>query len=399
MEDIVQQVMTVDEVEPIDTNETSKDDSSGSTEGSSWWSGWYATAVEKSSQALDSVKKDLEELSNVVQSESRSVMNSSVVSSSISAVSSTASYIKDTVSALVDEDQEPDEEIMTTSHSEETSSTSEGKAAVDVSKNKRGSLSQEQSFEEEVKEMLKIPEQLAVKAGETISSAFKVLFDVLSPTGYDDDDVVLLPGEQFISKDRWDLLVKAIQSDPHTYCHEPEGLPEDYESWLGTFKLLDKEPLMQRILETSPEVREFHETLVPQELSNDSFWHRYFYRLHQLKDMESKRAIILKERQQQEDSRQSNNTEVDIKVFGEENPRAKDSSQQTDQQRKAVKTGTTLESPADLESRASSSEESWEKTSMTESIVDEAAKKLAEKLTSVAHETKSDEELGEWELE
>ena len=225
------------------------------------------------------------------------------------------------------------------------------------------------------------------------------MFDVLSPTGYDDDDVVLLPVEQFISKDRWDLLVKAIQSDPHTYCHEPEGLPEDYESWLGTFKLLDKEPLMQRILETSPEVREFHETLVPQELSNDSFWHRYFYRLHQLKDMESKRAIILKERQQQEDSRQSNNTEVDIKVFGEENPRAKDSSQQTDQQRKAVKTGTTLESPADLESRASSSEESWEKTSMTESIVDEAAKKLAEKLTSVAHETKSDEELGEWELE
>jgi hypothetical protein len=417
MEDIVDQVMSVDQSPEEESPVKSESTPTEVLSKNSWWSGWYESAVEKSSQALDSMKKDLSELSSVVQSESRSVINSSVVSSSFSAVSSTASYIKDTVSALVDEEDAEtahDEELMTTSQSGEIQSISqsqEAKEAKDVTKEAKGQLSKEQSFEDEVKEMLKIPEQLASKAGEKITTAFKVLIDVLAPTGYDDDDVVLLPAEQVISRDRWDLLVRAIQSDPRTYCHEPQGPPEDYESWLEKFNLMDQESAMQRTLDTSPEVRNFHETLVPKELSDDMFWHRYFYRIQQLRDMESKRAMIMKERQQQESQEltESKNANVNIKVLSESeslkktSPEASNLSPFSDHKEKTTKINVTPmskgTSPESLADQASSSEESWEKTSMTESIVDEAARKLAEKLASVQQETKSDEEFGEWELE
>lgn len=74
--------------------------------GGGWWSGWYESAVSKSSQAMDFMKKDLTEFSSAVQSESAFLINSSVLSSGISAVSSTASYLKEAVSSLVQEEEE-----------------------------------------------------------------------------------------------------------------------------------------------------------------------------------------------------------------------------------------------------------------------------------------------------
>ena len=388
--------------------EPAKDTSAGV---GGWLSGWYETAVEKSSQAFDSMKRDLSELRNVVHSESQSVLNSSVVSSSLSAVSSTATYFKDTVTALVDEGEEELDEELITSSSESKEGEDEKnkeKAVSDSSSGdqkqteKKPKLTPEQSFEEEVKEMFKIPEQLALKAGEKISSAFKVFLDVLSPTsdGYDDDDVVILPGDQFIPRDRWDLLIRAIQSDPRTYSEEPEGSKEEYDAWRQSFSLEREESSMKRILETSPEVRNFHEQFVSsEEISNDLFWTRYFYRVHQLRDMESKRAILLKERQKEEETVEDKSPNESKVLTPTKNLKAPSSTPVNNISSSSSK-GTSCESPAGESSRASSEE--WEKTSMTECIVDEAAKKLAEKLTSIpvpAVETKSDEELGDWEIE
>ena len=388
------------ENKPIEESVEEPVSSAQETPTTSWWSGWYETAVEKSSQALDSMKKDISELTSVVSNESRNVMSSSVVTSSISAVSSTASYLKDTVTSLVDEGEE-DEELVTSTKDDATDANEE-----QVKPRSRSSsmMAREQSFEEDMKEILKIPNSLAIKASEKLSSAFKVLVDVLSPTGYDDDDVVILPGDQFISRDRWDLLIRAIQSDPRTYIEEPEGSQEEYQSWLSTFKIPNLGGETARILETSPEVRGFHKSFVPEKVSDATFWLRYFYRVEQLRDMEATRSRMLRERQEEEKMKSQMNSQQTSNSDQEMDPKLltpKNSKNRTPVSSK----GTSCESPAsgvEADSRASSSED-WEKTSMTECIVDEAAKKLAEKIEQSKRVrmsgTKSDEEMGDWELE
>lgn len=153
----------------------------------------------------------------------------------------------------------------------------------------------EAAFEQEMRQILQMPESLAIAAGSKISSYFNTLVEVLAPTGYgaegDDEaaDLVLLPDQQTISRDRWDVLLRAIQADPRTYCHEPDGAPEDYESWLERFNLMDID--VQRILQSSPDVRDFHSKLVPDQLTFDMFWQRYFYRIEMLKQCEASRHV------------------------------------------------------------------------------------------------------------
>lgn len=372
-----------DEASPSTSSETTEgnDDTSG---GGSWWSGWYETAVKTSSQAYASVKRDLKELKEVVQTESRTVMSSSVVSSSLSAVASTASYIKDTANYLLEEEEEGDE-IPDKEKKEESPETND-----DDEETRAKKLSErEASFEKDVKEMLKIPETLALKATEKITSVFSTIVDVLSPS-YDDEDVVLLPDGETINKERWELLIRAIEADPRTFCHDPEGSLQEFASWLERFDLKKHEDNVQRILETSTDVREFYDKLVPQELSRERFWQRYFYRVDKLKEMESKRAAALRLRQQQEnDEKEQQKGDAASKApptltttSGPVNATSND--------------GSCHASPVNESSRGSSEE--WEKTSMTE-IVDEAAKKLAEKLQTLPIDGRSDEDMGEWELE
>lgn len=376
-----------DKASPSTSSETTEGND-GTSGGGSWWSGWYETAVKTSSQAYASVKKDLKELKEVVQTESRTVMSSSVVSSSLSAVASTASYIKDTANYLLEEEEEGDE----VPDKEKETPSPEANDEDDEETRAKKLKEREASFEKDVKEMLKIPETLALKATEKITSVFNTIVDVLSPS-YDDDDVVLLPDGETISKERWELLIRAVEADPRTFCHDPEGPLQEFASWLEKFDLKKHEDNVQRILETSTDVREFYDKLVPQELSRERFWQRYFYRVDKLKEMESRRAAALKLRQQQE------NDEKEQQI-GDAASKAPSTLTTTNNASGPVNAtsndGSCHASPVNESSRGSSEE--WEKTSMTE-IVDEAAKKLAEKLQTLPMDGRSDEDMGEWELE
>ena len=328
------------------------------------------------------MRKDLSELSSVVQSESQSLIQSSVLTSGISAVSSTASYLKDAVTALVEEEDEQQEAAAGDPVPEagaETLTTEEIRMA-----------QQEAAFDQDVKEILKIPESIAMAAGSKLTSVFNTMMDVLAPIGYgtdpDDEDIVLLPDNMSMPRDRWDMLVAAVQSDPRTYCHEPDGAPEDFENWLVKFNLLDQD--VQRILRSSPDVREFHAKLVPDQLTFDMFWHRYFYRIHMLRECECRRAKMLAERansEMQAKNEESSTGRQDVTIVNlkEEAAAAASSSAATPVTPEGKSSGTTSDE--------------WEKTSLTD-IVDQAAKKLADKLNTLP-DTRSDEEMNEWEFE
>lgn len=320
------------------------------------------------------MKKDLTELKDTVKEESVHV--STYVSSTASAVTSTATFLKDTAVTAVnslaldeEEDQEGDKDVQ----------------------EKDGEKTDKPSDDESM-----ATSSLTIAASEKMASVFNRLVEVLSPLGFDDDDEVIIgmSGLEGVSRERWEVLLASVQGDPMTFCHEPEGPPDDYESWLETFSLIDHERQVEQLLNSVPDIDKFYRKLVPKELTHDMFWHRYFYRVQQLVNCErmrmEKNKIKDGDEEVAEDDQQSVNPDVkvvDVKLLAEEVAREM-SPVSTD--------GSNVSSTNGSSSTAKSSE--WEKADLNE-IVDEAEKRLAERLAAQPMDTKSDEELNEWEFE
>ncbi|KAI1294796.1 BSD domain-containing protein 1 [Halotydeus destructor] len=313
------------------------------------WSGWLENAKQKSAEAIEFMKKDLTEIKDTVQTESMPYLNQTST-----ALKASASYIKDTMNSLVDEEDDPDVESEN-----QTESTQEPSSQTGLSN-----------------------ESIAVKATEKIASVFTSLVDALSPQGFDDDDDVILSVDDseadVIPRDRWDTLVQAIQSDPETYKHEPSADSSEYEAWLAKFSLTDIAARVERILATVPEVRQFYEQFVPSELTHERFWLRYFFRVEQLRQVELKR--IAAKRPPVELSNTEKSTKEDQVAEKPSHPSPVNS---------------------DDSSKSHGTSDEWEKAELTD-IVDEAAKKLADKLNampSLSDGPKSDEEINDWEFD
>ncbi|XP_044527376.1 BSD domain-containing protein 1 isoform X3 [Gracilinanus agilis] len=90
----------------------------------------------------------------------------------------------------------------------------------------------------------------------------------------------------------------SLQSDPATYCNEPDGPPELFEAWLAQFHLEEKKEEISSLLISSPSIRALYTKMVPAAVSHSEFWHRYFYRLHHLEQEEARRDA-LKQRAEQ----------------------------------------------------------------------------------------------------
>lgn len=68
-----------------------------------------------------------------------------------------------------------------------------------------------------------------------------------------------------------------------------DGPLQKYKEWVSTFNLDDYQSQTVQILETVPEIQEYFSKLVPQTISETEFWHRYYYKVNQLKELERKR--------------------------------------------------------------------------------------------------------------
>ncbi|XP_004406485.1 PREDICTED: BSD domain-containing protein 1 isoform X4 [Odobenus rosmarus divergens] len=90
----------------------------------------------------------------------------------------------------------------------------------------------------------------------------------------------------------------SLQSDPATYCNEPDGPPELFDAWLSQFCLEEKKGEIAELLAGSPSIRALYTKMVPAAVSHSEFWHRYFYKVHQL-EQEQARRDALKQRAEQ----------------------------------------------------------------------------------------------------
>ncbi|CAJ1962329.1 unnamed protein product [Sphenostylis stenocarpa] len=92
---------------------------------------------------------------------------------------------------------------------------------------------------------------------------------------------------------RFDTLVRALQCDVNTYLEEPEDL-ENFDEWKLGLELDKKEEEIRDLFEENGVVEQIYEKVVPSRTDHESFWSRYFYRLHKLKQAEDARAKLVK---------------------------------------------------------------------------------------------------------
>ncbi|KAI4317707.1 hypothetical protein L6164_025556 [Bauhinia variegata] len=92
---------------------------------------------------------------------------------------------------------------------------------------------------------------------------------------------------------RFDVLVRALQSDVNTYLEEPEDL-NNYNEWILGFELDKKEEELGDLIKENGGIEEIYEKVVPSKTDHESFWRRYYYKLHKLKQAEDARAMLVK---------------------------------------------------------------------------------------------------------
>ncbi|XP_006862218.1 PREDICTED: BSD domain-containing protein 1 isoform X2 [Chrysochloris asiatica] len=101
-----------------------------------------------------------------------------------------------------------------------------------------------------------------------------------------------------VVKEKLAARLYCLQSDPATYCNEPDGPPELFDAWLSKFCLEEKKGQISELLIGSPSIRALYTKMVPAAVSHSEFWHRYFYKVHQL-EQEQARRDALKQRAEQ----------------------------------------------------------------------------------------------------
>ncbi|XP_037058854.1 BSD domain-containing protein 1 isoform X2 [Peromyscus leucopus] len=205
-----------------------------------WWRSWlqqsYQAVKEKSTEALEFMKRDLTEFTQVVQHDTAYT------------IAATAGVVK--------------EKLAT-----------EGSSGA-TEKMKKG-----------------------------LSDFLGVISDTFAPSADKtiDCDVITLMGTPSGTAEPYDgtkARLYSLQSDPATYCNEPDGPPELFDAWLSQFCLEEKKGEISELLVGSPSIRALYTKMVPAAVSHSEFWHRYFYKVHQL-EQEQARRDALKQRADQ----------------------------------------------------------------------------------------------------
>ncbi|KAJ7901981.1 hypothetical protein B0H14DRAFT_3852028 [Mycena olivaceomarginata] len=165
------------------------------------------------------------------------------------------------------------------------------------------------------------------EAGEVLRDAVKVLppEEAQSSSGsgnliWDGADMWMLPfdssdpsakGKEKAGRDtqlavatRAESLLKRLKQDPEIIKHDPEadaGAKEFYSQWLATAMQdgIDSEEWTAKIAAVLNEsadglaLKANQDALVPSELTRETFWQRYFFRVHQIEQEEEKRKALL----------------------------------------------------------------------------------------------------------
>ncbi|PKA54856.1 hypothetical protein AXF42_Ash000691 [Apostasia shenzhenica] len=109
---------------------------------------------------------------------------------------------------------------------------------------------------------------------------------------------------------RFEVQVIALQSDPSTFSEEPEDA-QDFSNWKSEFKLDEKVEDIETLCYDNGTLENLFEKLVPSIVDYETFWSRYFYKLHKLRQAEDVRASLVKRVISREDEDEDLTWEVD----------------------------------------------------------------------------------------
>ncbi|OAY71102.1 BSD domain-containing protein 1 [Ananas comosus] len=115
------------------------------------------------------------------------------------------------------------------------------------------------------------------------------------------------PGRRYT---RFEAQVLAIQSDPATFSEQPEDA-EDFENWRSGFDPAGKEDEIEMLLYENAALEGFLDKFVPGAVDYETFWSRYFYRVHKLQQAEDARAKLVRRAISREDEEEDLSWEVD----------------------------------------------------------------------------------------
>ncbi|XP_057253892.1 BSD domain-containing protein 1 [Pezoporus wallicus] len=226
-------------------------------EDAGWWRSWlqqsYQAVKEKSTEALEFMKRDLAEFTQVVQHDTACT------------IAATASVVKDKLART------------------------------------EGSSGATEKVRKGISDFLGV-----------ISNTFAP-----SPDKTIDCDVITLMATPSGTTEPYDSAkarLYSLQSDPATYCNEPDGPAELLEAWLSQFNLEEKKGEIAELLATSPSIRALYTKMVPAAVSHSEFWQRYFYKVHRLEQDEARREA-LKQRAEQSIHREEPSWEEDEEEF------------------------------------------------------------------------------------
>ncbi|EOA40387.1 hypothetical protein CARUB_v10009113mg [Capsella rubella] len=101
--------------------------------------------------------------------------------------------------------------------------------------------------------------------------------------------------DSFSSKpySRFDAQIRVVQGDLNTYSEEPED-SVDFKKWESGFSLDEKAEEMEKLLEDNGDMKGVYKKSVPNMVDHETFWFRYFYKVHKLKQAEDLRANLVK---------------------------------------------------------------------------------------------------------
>ncbi|KAM6108505.1 BSD domain-containing protein 1 [Pterocles gutturalis] len=222
-----------------------------------WWRSWlqqsFQAVKEKSTEALEFMKRDLAEFTQVVQHDTACT------------IAATASVVKDKLA-----------------RTEGASGATE-------------------------------------KVRKGLSDFLGVISDTFAPSPDKtiDCDVITLMATPTGTTEPYDSAkarLYSLQSDPATYCNEPDGPAELLEAWLSQFNLEEKKGEIAELLATSPSIRALYTKMVPVAVSHSEFWQRYFYKVHRLEQDEARREA-LKQRAEQSIHQEEPGWEEDEEEF------------------------------------------------------------------------------------
>ncbi|GAV63343.1 BSD domain-containing protein, partial [Cephalotus follicularis] len=93
---------------------------------------------------------------------------------------------------------------------------------------------------------------------------------------------------------RFEMQLRALQCDASTYCVEPED-EEEYEKWRLGFVFDEREKDIEDLLRENGVIGDIYKEVLPGRVADAvTFWTRYFYRVHKLKEAEDARVKLVK---------------------------------------------------------------------------------------------------------